>query len=190
MRGLYIFAHCHPDNAIRRAAALGIRCIEHASMITPETARFLAEKGTYVVPTLAVVKAFNTDGPKFGLPEASMKKLAGFYEAMLDGLRYMKAAGVKMGFGTDLLAQHQDRQCSEFAIRAQVLPAYDILISATSVAAEILMEQGRLGVIAPGAHADILLVDGNPLDDVTILGHDGATLPVIMKAGVFHKRTI
>ncbi len=190
VRGLYIFAHCHPDIAIRRAAELGVRCIEHASMITPATARFLAKKGTYVVPTLAVVKAFNDDGEKFGLPAFSRQKLAGMYEAMLNGLGYMKEAGVKMGFGTDLLAQHQDRQCIEFAIRAQVLPAYDILVSATSMAAEILMEEGRLGVIAPGAHADILVVDGDPLRDVTILGHDGATFPVIMKAGEFHKRTI
>jgi imidazolonepropionase-like amidohydrolase len=190
MRGLYIFAHCHPDIAIRRAAALGVRCIEHASLITAETARFLAEKGTYVVPTMAVAKALNDDGPKFGLPAVSMQKLAGMYEAMLQGLRYMKDAGVKMGFGTDLLAQHQDRQCTEFGIRASVLPAYDILISATSVAAEILMEEGRLGAIAPGAYADILVVDGDPLKDVTVLGHDGATLPIIMKAGEFHKRTI
>ena len=190
IRGLYIFAHCHPDIAIRRAAALGVRCIEHASLITAETASFLAEKGTYVVPTMAVAKAFNDDGPKFGLPLASMQKLAGMYETMLQGLRYMKDAGVKMGFGTDLLAQHQDRQCIEFGIRASVLPAYDVLISATSVAAEILMEEGRLGVIGAGAYADILIVDGDPLKDVTVLGHDGATLPVIMKAGEFHKRTI
>jgi imidazolonepropionase-like amidohydrolase len=190
MRGLYIFAHCHPDAAIRRAAELGVRCIEHASLITPETARFLAEKGTYVVPTMAVAKAFSDDGPKFGLPAASMQKLAGMYEKMLAGLSYMKDAGVKMGFGTDLLAQHQDRQCSEFTIRASVLPPYDILISATSVAAEILKEEGKLGVIAPGAYADILVVDGDPLADVTLLAHDGAKLPVIMKAGKFHKRTI
>lgn len=190
IRGLYIFAHCHPDKAIRRAAELGVRCIEHASLITAETARFLAEKGTYVVPTMAVAKALSDDGAKFGLPAVSIEKLAGLYENMLKGLRIMKDAGVKMGFGTDLLAQHQDRQCSEFVIRASVLPAYDILISATSMAAEILMEKDKLGVIAPGAYADLLVVDGDPLKDVTVLAHDGATLPVIMKAGEFHKRTI
>jgi imidazolonepropionase-like amidohydrolase len=139
---------------------------------------------------MAVAKAFSDDGPRFGLPAASMQKLAGMYEKMLLGLGYMKDAGVKMGFGTDLLAQHQDRQCSEFTIRASVLPAYDVLISATSVAAEILKEDGKLGVIAPGAYADILLVNGDPLADVTLLAQDGAKLPVIMKAGKFHKRTI
>ncbi len=190
MRGLYIFAHCHPDIAIRRAAELGIRCIEHASMITQETADFLAQKKTYVVPTLAVVKALNEDGAKLGFPEASIRKLAGMYDAMLDGIGYMKKAGVKMGFGTDLLAQHQDRQSMEFSLRAEVLPAYDILISATSVAAEILMEDGKLGVVAPGAHADLLVVDGDPLNDIHVLSKGGASLPVIMKAGEFHKRLI
>ena len=190
MRGLYIFAHCHPDHAIRRAAELGIRCIEHASFLSEETARFLARKGTYVVPTLAVVKALNDDGAKLGFPEVSLRKLAGMYDHMLRGLEHLKRAGVKTGFGTDLLAQHQDRQCIEFEIRADVLPAYDILISATSMTAEILMEDGRLGVVAPGAHADLIAVDGDPLRDVRVLARNGATLPAIMKAGRFHKLTL
>jgi len=189
-RGRYVFAHCHPDKAIRRAAELGVRCIEHATFISPETARLLAEKGTYVVPTLAVVKALKDEGEKSGLTEFSRRKLDGMYESMLQGLDYMKRSGVRMGFGTDLLAHHQDRQCSEFILRANVLPAYDILIAATSVAAEILMEEGRLGIIAPGAHADLLVVDGDPLADVRVLAQDGSTLPIIMKGGQFHKRLI
>ena len=190
MRGLYVFAHCHPDIAIRRAAELGIRCIEHASFISQETAAFLAQKKTYVVPTLAVVKALNDDGAKLGFPEVSIRKLAGMYDAMLDGIGYMKKAGVKMGFGTDLLAQHQDRQSMEFSLRAEVLPAYDILTSATSVAAEILMEDGRLGVVAPGAHADVLVVDGDPLKDINLVAADGKKLSLIMRDGELVKNRL
>jgi imidazolonepropionase-like amidohydrolase len=190
MRGSYIFAHCHPDAAIRRCSELGVRCIEHASLITAETAAILAKNGTYAVPTLAVVRAFYDDGPKFGLPQTAVDKMQNMLEAMTEGLVHMKKAGVKVGFGTDLLAEHHDRQGIEFALRAEVLDPYDILISATSVAAEILMEDGRLGVIAPGAYADILLVDGNPMDDITILGQDGRNFPVIMKAGEFHKNSV
>lgn len=190
VRDLYIFAHCHPDAAIRRCSELGVRCIEHATFVSEETAAIMARNGTYAVPTLAVVHALNTDGPAFGFPEASQRKLAGCMEGMLRGLAIMKRAGVKMGFGTDLLGRHQERQCTEFGLRADVLPSYDVLLSATSVAAEILMEGGRLGVITPGAHADILVVDGDPLNDVRVLGHDGKTLPVIMKAGQFHKKLI
>jgi len=186
-RGSYIFAHCHPDAAIRRCSELGVRCIEHVSMLSPETAAIMAKNGTYAVPTLAVLKAFYDDGARFGLPQASVDKMANLFDSMLAGLTIMKNAGVKVGFGTDLLAEHQDRQGMEFEIRADVLDPYDILISATSVAAEILMEEGRLGVIAPGACADILLVDGNPMEDVRILARQGRNFPVIMKAGVFHK---
>jgi len=190
MRGSYIFAHCHPDIAIRRCSELGVRCIEHVSMVSPETAAIMARNGTYGVPTLAVVHAFYEDGAKFGLPAASIGKMQNLLEAMTEGLVHMKNAGVKIGFGTDLLAEHNDRQGIEFALRANVLDPYDILISATSVAAEIIMEEGRLGVVAPGAYADILLVDGNPMRDVTILGQDGRNFPVIMKAGEFHKMAL
>src|SRR5262249_44525605 len=160
------------------------------SLITAQTARLLAANGTYAVPTLAVAKAFTDDGARLGLPEFALRKVANLLDRMLDGLGHMKAAGVKMGFGTDLLGPHHDRQGTESGVRAQVLPAFDILQSATTVAAEILMEEGRLGVVAPGAWADLLVVDGDPLADVTVLGRSGTNLPVIMKAGRFHKRSI
>jgi imidazolonepropionase-like amidohydrolase len=186
-RDSYVFAHCHPDAAIRRCSNLGVRCIEHVTMITAETAEVLARNGTYAVPTLAVVKSLQDDGANYGMPAQSISKLGNQYESILKGLGYMKAAGVKMGFGTDLLAEHHVRQCIEFELRAQVLSAYDILLSATSVAAEILQEEGQLGVVAPGAHADLLVVDGNPLEDISLLAKNGAALPVIMKAGGLHK---
>lgn len=189
-RGSYIFAHCHPDAAIRRCSELGVRCIEHVTMLSPETAAIMAKNGTYGVPTLAVLKAFQDDGAKFGLPQVSIDKMRNLFDAMLAGLSIMKEAGVKVGFGTDLLAEHHDRQGTEFDIRAEVLDPYDVLISATSVAAEILLEDGRLGIIAPGAHADLLVVDGNPMSDVRILGRKGQNFPVIMKAGVFHKNQL
>lgn len=189
-RGSYVFAHCHPDIAIKRCSELGVRCIEHVTLISAETAEILARNGTYAVPTLAVLHSFLQDGEKFGLPPASIEKMQNLYSHMVEGLLHMKRAGVKVGFGTDLLAEHHERQGIEFALRAEVLEPFDILISATSVAAEILMEEGKLGVIAPGAHADILVVDGDPFEDITILGQDGRNMPIIMKAGLFHKRTL
>lgn len=186
----YVLAHCHPDGAIRRAAECGVRSIEHASFITEETARFVAETGCYAVPTLAVAKALEVEGERIGISAANRAKLNGVFEPMLRSLEYMKRAGVKMGFGTDVSGQLQYRQCSEFSLRAEVLTPHDILVSATSMAAEIMREDGHLGIIAPGAHADILVIDGNPLDDIRILDRDGAALSVIMKAGRFHKNTI
>ena len=101
----------------------------------------------------------------------------------------MKRAGVKMGFGTDLLGPHYVRQSSEFTLRARVLPSIDILRSCCSINAELLGLAGRLGCVRKGAAADLLLVDGDPLSDISVLT-DPERLLVIMKDGDFYKRKL
>jgi imidazolonepropionase-like amidohydrolase len=188
--GSYVLAHCHPAAAVRRCVELGVRSIEHGTVIDAETAQFVAGKGAFIVPTMSVIFALLEDGPKLGLPPVSYQKLQQVSGHAIEGLRIMRAAGVKMGFGTDLLGAHHVRHGTEFTLRAQALPAFEIVRSACAVNAELLNQTGRLGCIAPGAEADILLVDGNPLEDVSILAQNGAKLPVIMKGGWFHRRTI
>lgn len=188
--GKYVAAHCHPAESVRRSVALGVRSIEHATLIDAGTAAYVAEKGAFTVPTMAVVFALLEEGEKFGLPPVSMDKLRMVSEHALGGLEIMRQAGVKMGFGTDLIGQIYTRQSTEFELRARVLPAIDILRSATSVNAELLCQEGQLGCIEVGALADLLVVDGNPLQDATVLGGAGENLAVIMNAGKFHKRTL
>ena len=105
-------------------------------------------------------------------------------------LEIARAAGVKMAFGTDLLGELQIHQSGEFAIRAQVLSPAEIIRSATLTGAEILGMEGRLGAVAPGAFADLLAVDGNPLEDLHLLQDDGAHLALIVKDGVVVKNAI
>jgi imidazolonepropionase-like amidohydrolase len=188
--GSYVAAHCHPKEAVRRAAALGVKSIEHATLIDPETAEFVAEKGSFAVPTMATIAALVEEGGKLGLPAASMEKLKRVGDRGLASLEIMKKAGVKMGFGTDLLGSLHVRQSTEFTLRAQVLPAIDVLRSACSVNAELLGQAGMLGSIRAGAAADLLVVDGNPLEDISILATGGDRLSVIMSEGRFHKRAI
>jgi len=188
--GSYIAAHCHPTEAVRRAAALGIRSIEHATLIDRPTADFVAEKGSFAVPTMATIMALFDEGEKLGFPQVSMEKLRRVADSALTSLEIMKQAGVKMGFGTDLLGPLHVRQSTEFTLRAKVLPTIDILRSACTVNAELMRQSGRLGCIIPGAAADLLVVDGNPLEDISLLGSGGDRLSVIMKDGQFHKRTI
>jgi imidazolonepropionase-like amidohydrolase len=186
--GSYVCAHCHPTEAVRRSAELGVRSIEHATLIDRETADFVARKGSFTVPTIVTIIALKEEGAKLGFPLASMEKLKRVADAAISSLEIMKRAGVKMGFGTDLLGSLHVRQSDEFTLRAQALPAIDILRSATTVSAEILRQPGRLGCIRKGAVADLLLVDGNPLEDISILGKGGEKLVMIMKDGRFHKR--
>jgi imidazolonepropionase-like amidohydrolase len=188
--GAYVAAHCHPAHAVRRCVDLGVRTIEHGSLIDRPTAEFVVERDAFVVPTLAVAFAYQDDGLKLGLEQASYDKLQHVIDKMLNGLRVMSDAGVKMGFGTDLLGPHSVRQCTEFTLRAQVIKPIEILRSACSINADILQQKGRLGCIAPGAEADLLLVDGNPLEDISLLAADGANLSVILTRGRFHKRTV
>jgi imidazolonepropionase-like amidohydrolase len=105
-------------------------------------------------------------------------------------LEIMKRAGVRMGLGTDLLGSLHVRQSTEFTLRTRVLPAIDVLRSACTVNAELIGQAGKLGCIREGAVADILVVDGNPLEDISVLGSGGDRLSIIMKDGSFHKRAI
>jgi len=94
-------------------------------------------------------------------------------------------AGLRMGFGTDLLGELHEQQSRELGIRAQVLAPAEVLRSATLVNAEILNRTGELGVVAPGAKADLLVVDGDPLRDLSRLEGQGKYLDVVMKDGTF-----
>jgi imidazolonepropionase-like amidohydrolase len=188
--GSYVAAHCHPKEAVRRSAALGVKSIEHGTLIDRETAEFVAEKGSFVVPTMAIIVGLAEEGEKLGFPAASMEKLRKVADFAFSSLEILKTAGVKVGLGTDLLGALHIRQSTEFTLRARVLPAIDILRSACVVNAELLGQSGRLGCIRKGAVADLLVLDGNPLEDISVLGSGGERISVILKEGRFHKRTI
>jgi imidazolonepropionase-like amidohydrolase len=124
-------------------------------------------------------------GPEFGLPPVSMEKLASILNVSLGSIDILKKAGVKIGFGTDLLGELREEQSREFSIRAEVLTPFEIICQATAINAEILNRRGDLGIIAPGTLADLIAVDGDPLRDISLLEDQGAHMSLIMKAGAF-----
>src|ERR1700733_665779 len=185
-RRKYVAAHCHPPSSIARAAKLGVRTIEHATLIDESSAEAVKAAGAYVVPTTVIVRALLDDAKAGRLPSWISEKLGEVSEQSLKGLEIMDRSGLKVGFGTDLLGHLHTHQTREFLIRREVQSAAAILRSATSVNAEILMET-HLGRIRPGYYADILIVDGDPLEDIGLLAQDGRSLSAIMKAGEFVK---
>jgi imidazolonepropionase-like amidohydrolase len=187
-RRTYVAAHCHPASAIRRAIECGVRCIEHGTLIDDATAQLAARTGTYIVPTAIIMRVLVELGRELGFPAANLDKVIELERHALGGLQVMRAAGVKVGFGTDLIGKTYVQRCREFILRKQVFSELEILRQATGMGAEILMEEGKLGCIRPGAHADLLIVDGNPLEDISLLARDGAALSIVMKAGQFQKR--
>ena len=186
----YVMAHAFTPRAIRRAVDCGIRTIEHGNLVDAETARHVAAKGAYAVPTTIVFEALIRDGARYGLPPESVAKLADVGEAGLRALELWRAAGVKLGYGSDLQAETQLHQSGELRIRAEVMGAAAVIDSATRIGAEILNRTGELGVIAPGAIADLLVVDGDPLRDIGLLQDQGRRLRAIVKAGAFCKNEL
>ncbi|MEZ5823884.1 MAG: amidohydrolase family protein [Geminicoccaceae bacterium] len=95
-----------------------------------------------------------------------------------------------MAYGSDLLGDLLDDQSREFAIRAEVMPAIEVIRSATTIAAEVIRRPGKLGTIAAGAWADLIVVDDDPLQDIHLLESQGRHLAAIMKGGRFHKNRL
>ena len=188
--GLYVAAHTYTDASIRRAVECGVKSLEHCNLITLETAKFAAEAGAIACPTLAAYEGLALEGEAFGLSADSAAKIDTVRTGGLESLRFMKAAGLPMGFGTDLLGQLHKYQSMEFEIRAKVLSARDILYSASRVSSKLCMLEDKIGVIAEGAFADFIVVNGNPLEDVTILSRPGTSLAAIVRGGTFYKNTL
>jgi imidazolonepropionase-like amidohydrolase len=182
-RRTYASAHCHPTSAVRRCVEFGVRSIEHGTLIDDETARFVAERGAYIVPTLVTIFALVELGANLGFPPQSQAKAKLAFDGALAGLDRMRKAGVKVGYGTDLLGSTYVRQCQEFRIRSEVFTPLELLRQATSVNAELMMLEGKIGCIKPGAAADLLVVDGDPLKDINLLVNDGRSLAAIVRNG-------
>jgi imidazolonepropionase-like amidohydrolase len=184
----YVLAHAYTPEAIRRAIDNGVHSIEHANLIDAPTAAHAAATGAFVVPTLVTYDSLYRFGRELGIPEVSLAKLGEVREAGLHSLEILQQASVKIGYGTDLLGAMHRHQSHEFVIRAEAMSPFDIIRSATIVNAELLNRSGELGIVAPGALADLIAVDGDPLADISLLDGQGEHLSVIMKDGVLHKR--
>lgn len=179
----YVLAHAYTPEAIRRAVCAGVRSIEHGNLIDDETAALMAERGAFLDPTLVTYYKIVEMGRALGFPEGSLRKVDDVLDAGLGSLEIAQRHRVKIGFGTDLLGETHEYQSDEFEIRSRVQAPLDILRSATIVNAELLQAPGELGVIAPGAHADMLLVDGDPLADISVLSGQGERIPFVARAG-------
>ena len=190
-RRKYVVAHCHTDDGAQRCVAAGIRSIDHATHITDDTARKIAAAGACTVPTLAVVHEIMDVGAEAGMAQESLDKIAGMRERMFASIEACRRAGVKIGLGTDIFGtEFHDYQASEMRYRSQVDQPIDILRSATSVNAEIAQLEDEAGRIAPGYRADMILLNGNPLADLSIFERYRSEMPMIMKGGAFIKNEL
>ena len=190
MAGIYCMGHAYTARAANRALRCGVRSLEHCNLIDESSIELFLTRQATMVPTLATYDVLGEEGSGAGLSEAQLAKLLEVKDRGLRALDMAAKGGVKLAYGTDLLGPMHRHQLREFALRAAVQPPRDVIRAATCNAAELFGEGGRTGIVAEGARADLLVVDGNPLDDLECLQDPDRRLLAIMKGGVFYKNRL
>jgi imidazolonepropionase-like amidohydrolase len=193
--GIYVTVHAYTPESIRRAIAAGVKCIEHGHLMDEPTAKLIAERGIWLSTQPFPPEAADVFPP--GSPERAkaVEVIAGTDRTY----RLARQHKIKTAFGTDILFSHKlaQRQGALLASLGRWYRPREILTMATSTNAELLALSGKrnpypgkLGVVEEGALADLLLVDGDPLDDVGLVSDPEKNLLVIMKDGTVFKNTL
>jgi imidazolonepropionase-like amidohydrolase len=190
MAQTYVAGHLYTATSIKRAMDCGVHCVEHASLVDAEAAAAIAERGAVAVPTLIIFEALKREGAELGLATASAGKIEDVRLYGQRSLEVLRQALVVMGYGTDLLGPLHRLQSEEFLLRGEVLPRHEVIRSATLDAARVLRMEGKVGCIQPGAFADVIAVDGNPLLDLSLLTGQGRHMPLIIKGGEIIKNEL
>ena len=182
-RHTYVTAHAYSPESMRLAADNGVACLEHGNLVDAATASHLAGLGTTVVPTLVTYWAFRDHAEKFGFPERNQAKNDGLFEQGRAAIGLFRDAGVELGFGTDLLGEAQPYQNQEFAIRAELEPAVDVLRSMYVTNVRLCDLEGKVGTVSPGAYGDLVVTDVDPLEDLAALADPEAALAAVVQGG-------
>lgn len=186
----YVAAHAYTARAVNRALRAGVRSIEHGNLLDEESLELLSATGAYLVPTLVTYWALKEEGRSYGLAQEMWEKVDLVLDTGLEAIRRAQEAGVRLVYGTDLLGGMHRHQNEEFRLLGQVQPAIEILRSATSTAASLLGREGSLGVVAPGATADLLLLDADPLAAIDVLADIDDHLDLVIQGGrIAYSRT-
>ncbi len=181
--GRYVAAHAYMPSAIARAAALGVRTIEHGNFLDEAAAAAMAARGAILVPTLVVYRRVVRHAAEVGISAFHLEKAKEVLATGTRSLAIAQRAGVRMALGTDLFRAPKQYQAEELLIRAEALPPAEVLRQATLHGAEVVRAADRLGQVAPAFLADLLVVDGDPLADLGLLQDQGAHLSLILKGG-------
>lgn len=191
--GTYVAVHAYNSESVLRALRAGVKSIEHGQLMDEEAMRAIKEHDAFLVPQVYWVER----------DPASARHPDKFLEAQRGVVREMDMArqyGVKVAFGTDVFGPLgiEPMALKEFTARARWFAPMDILRQATSINGQLFAlsgdlnpyPEGPLGVIQPGAYADLLIYDGNPLEDISVVARPDQTLKVIMKDGVLYKNEL
>ncbi len=196
--GTYVAVHAYNDTSIIRAIENGVKVIEHGTLMTEDAAKVMRKNDIVLSPSCQVLQ-LPEEAVAF-LSPSSREKFFEAKEGLDNQMRLIKEYDLKTAFGTDLFGTPENFASTpkEFTCREQYFSPFEVLRQATSVNGELLAMTGKrnpypegpLGVIEEGAYADILLVEGNPLEGTAILVDYENSIDLIMKDGVIYKNTL
>lgn len=184
-RGSYVAAHAYSPEAIRHSVQNGVRSIEHGNLLDEDTAQLMAQHASFLVPTLAAYDAMNRRGELLNLSSISQKKNSEVLEAGQTAIQIAHSAGVKIGFGSDLMGELEDDQLRGVRLQIEASGILETLRSMTTINAELL-QNDRIGRLSPGSVGDALILDGNPFEDAAALWDETRPRAVVQNGSVVH----
>ena len=187
--GRYAMAHTYSPGSIRNAVEAGVRSIEHGNFLDEETAALMKARGAYLVPTLATYELIDLFGEQYGVSAFSMQKIRLAKARGAESVRIAAAAGVRIGSGSDLLGPMQPFKTLELSLKAAIMGPMAALVSATRTNAELVCLADRTGTVEEGKWADLIVVEGNPVEDIDVL-READNVRLVLKRGEVLKNTL
>lgn len=183
VRDTYVMAHAYTPASIQNCIAAGVRSIEHGNGVDEETATMMREHATFAVPTIATYEMLAADGSAGGMPAGQVDQVKRVLAKAYDALELLRDTGVRIASGSDVLGPHQHLKTYELELKARVLGPMGALVSATKTSAELLGLDDQIGTLEEGKVADLVIFDGDPLQDIKAL-QDTARVHVVMTGGM------
>ncbi|HVM95780.1 MAG TPA: amidohydrolase family protein [Candidatus Acidoferrales bacterium] len=186
--GKITLAHVYTPQGIMNAVRAGVRSIEHGNFLDEESAAYMREAGAFFVPTLTTYFLISAYGEAEHVPANMLAKINKAKVRGMDSLRVAQAAGLKIASGSDVLGSMQPFKTMELALKAEVLGAHAAIISATRTNAELFGMADEIGTIEPGKRADLIVVNGQPLHDISVFQNPDNIVLVMRDGQVFKDR--
>jgi imidazolonepropionase-like amidohydrolase len=181
-RNTYVLAHAYHARSIANCVEAGVRSIEHGNLLDEETAQAMAKAGAFLVPTMVTYDVLEKFGDQLGLTKFQHEKIRLVAAGAQESVRMAQAAGVRIGAGSDLLGPAMSQKAREFVLKAEVIGPMAAIVSATKTNAELFGMADVIGTVEEGKQADLVVVDGDPLNDIAVLA-DAERIRAVVKAG-------